>query len=73
MCGRFTPQLTWREIHEFYQMPDPAVPLKLQPRYNGAPAQDFTACRLDEQGNRAIAKLHWGLVPSWAKDAGIRA
>ena len=45
------------------------LPLNLQPRYNGAPAQDFAACRLDEDGNRTIAQLRWGLVPAWAKDS----
>ena len=33
------------------------------------PGQDFTACRVDEDGTRAIALLRWGLVPSWARDA----
>ena len=69
MCGRFTQQLTWREIHYLYSLTGPGLPLNLQPRYNGAPAQDFAACRLDEDGNRAIAQLRWGLVPSWAKDS----
>ena len=45
------------------------LPLNLQPRYNGSPTQDFAACRHDEDGNRAIAQLRWGLVPSRAKDS----
>ncbi len=28
-------------------------------------------CRLDDDGNRSIAKLRWGLVPSWAKDVSM--
>ncbi len=74
MCGRFTQQLTWRQIHDLYSMKGPTLPLNLQPRYNGAPTQDFAACRLDEDGRRAIAQFRWGLVPSWAKDArmGVR-
>ncbi len=71
MCGRFTQQLTLREIHDLCSLTGPALPLNLRPRYNGAPAQDFAACRLDVTGNRAIAKLRWGLVPSWAKDVGM--
>ena len=63
MCGRFTQLLTWRQIHDLYSLRGPALPLNLQPRYNGAPAQDFAACRLDEDGNRAVAQLRWGLVP----------
>ncbi len=68
MCGRFTQKLTWHEIHDLYSLKEPALRLNLQAHYNGAPAQDFAACRLDEDGNRAIAQLRWGLVPSWAKD-----
>ncbi len=69
MCGRFTQKLTWRQIHDLYSLTGPGLPLNLEPRYNGAPAQDFAACRLDEDGNRAIAHLRWGLVPSWTKDS----
>ena len=68
MCGRFTQKLTWRQIHDLYSLREPGLPLNLQPHYNGAPAQDFAACRLDEDGNRAIAQLRWGLVPAWARD-----
>ena len=68
MCGRFTHKLTWRQIHDLYSLTGPPLPMNLQPRYNGAPAQNFAACRLDEDGNRAIAQLRWGLVPSWARD-----
>lgn len=74
MCGRSTQKLTWRQIHDLYSMRASALLLNLQPRYNGAQAQDFAACRIDEDGNRTIAQLRWGLVPSWARDVrvGIR-
>ena len=39
-----------------------------RPRYNGAPEQEFAACRLDDDGNRTMVQLRWGLVPSWARD-----
>lgn len=68
MCGRFTQNLTWGQIHDLYALTPTPPPLNLQPRYNGAPAQYFAACRLDESSNRAIAQLRWGLVPSWAQD-----
>ncbi len=71
MCGRFTQMLTWRQIHDLYSLTGSALPLNLEPRYNGAPTQDFAACRLDDDGNRSIAKLRWGLVPSWAKDVSM--
>ena len=73
MCGRFTVQLTGGEIHDLYDAMQPALLLALPPRYNGAPSQEFAACRLDENGRRIITRLRWGLIPFWAKDAGTGA
>ena len=73
MCGRFTVQLTGGEIHDLYEVAQPMLPMELPPRYNGAPTQEFAACRLDEKGCRVITKLRWGLVPTWAQDVGIGA
>ena len=73
MCGRFTQQLAEGEMHDLYGLTPPALPLDLPPRYNGAPTQDFAACRLDDTGRRVITRLRWGLVPSWATDVGIGA
>lgn len=68
MCGRFTQKLSGHQIHDLYSLGGSARPLNLQPRYNGAPGQDFAACRLDEGGDRTIVQLRWGLVPSWTQD-----
>ena len=73
MCGRFTQQLSWHQIRDLYGLAGLAPPWSPQVRYNGAPTQDFVACRFDEVGNRTIAKLHWGLVPSWARDRKMGA
>ena len=70
MCGRFTQKMSWREIHTLYRMPARTTPLNLRPRYNGCPTQDFAAVRLDGS-ERSVAKLRWGLVPSWATDTKI--
>ena len=72
MCGRFSQKMTWREIRTLYQMPARTTPLNLEPRYNGCPTQDFASLRLDGS-IRAIAKLRWGLIPSWAKEPKIGA
>ena len=73
MCGRFTQELNWEQIRGLYRLPEPPPEGRLQPRYNGAPTQDFAACRLDAAGNRVAAKLRWGLVPSWAPNVGMGA
>ena len=71
MCGRFTQKLTWRQIHDLYNLTASVVLLNLQPRYNGAPEQEFAACRLDDGSNRTMVQLRWGLVPSWAQNVRI--
>ena len=50
MCGRFTQLLTWQQVHYLYEIPATEVPPLLQPRYNGAPTQDFALCRMGQTG-----------------------
>jgi len=71
MCGRFSVRLSPDEIENLYDAAQPTLPLDLPPCYNGAPTQDFAACRLDENGRRVITMLRWGLIPFWAKGVGI--
>ena len=73
MCGRLSQNLTWQQIYTLYTLPVSTPRLDPQPRYNGAPTQDFALCRLDENGTRTMAVLRWGLVPFWAKDVKIGA
>ena len=73
MCGRFTQKLSWREICTLYRLLERTPTLNLRPRYNGCPTQDFAACRLDANGDRAAAKLRWGLVPAWTRDPKMGA
>jgi putative SOS response-associated peptidase YedK len=68
MCGRFA----------FYSPSEAAVALfgvstsiTVEPRYNIAPTQYIAAIRDDEDKQRELVMLRWGLVPSWAKDASI--
>jgi len=69
MCGRITQQLSTDQIGELYGVQATPLPPDRLPRYNGAPGQDFIACLVEQHGARAIARLRWGLVPSWARDA----
>jgi len=73
MCGRFTNRLTWPEIVQLYRLTDKWLvsPHSNSPaRYNIAPTQTAPVMRLMD-GEREIAMLRWGLVPSWAKDIKI--
>lgn len=43
----------------------------MRPRWNGAPTQDYAACRVNAEGARSISRLRCGLIPFWAKDVKI--
>ena len=68
MCGRFA----------FYSPSEAAAALfgvssslEVEPRYNIAPTQYVAAIRNDQEGERELVMLRWGLVPFWAKDPSI--
>lgn len=69
MCGRYsltTPAEAVRAYFDFVELPN------LPPRANIAPRQDVAAVRLGaDDGARHFVWLRWGLIPSWAKEAGI--
>lgn len=70
MCGRFNLRATSAELQIFFDLfrePD------VTPRYNIAPTQSTPVCRLDEEGERELVPLRWGLIPSWSKDMKIGA
>jgi putative SOS response-associated peptidase YedK len=68
MCGRFA----------FYSPAEATAALfgvdgslAVEPRYNIAPTQFVAAVRDDEEMQRELVMLRWGLVPFWAKDPAI--
>jgi putative SOS response-associated peptidase YedK len=70
VCGRFTLTTSAEALAEQFELVE--VPAELAPRYNVAPAQEVAAVRVLVQGQgRRVQLLHWGLVPSWAKDTKI--
>jgi putative SOS response-associated peptidase YedK len=71
MCGRFTQSQTAEMIAEVFQVAE--VP-PLTPRYNIAPTQSVsTVLQTPEHSERQFRQLHWGLIPSWAKDPKMGA
>jgi putative SOS response-associated peptidase YedK len=76
MCGRFTMRAPASVIAEQFSLFE--VPL-LKPRFNIAPTQAVPVVRMTPHDTRSqnpapqrqFVYLHWGLVPSWAKDPGI--
>jgi putative SOS response-associated peptidase YedK len=69
MCGRFTNEMTWAELHALYSIHNPG-PAKTnsQPRLNIAPTQDVDFAHLDKAGNIELNRGRWWLVPRWAKE-----
>jgi putative SOS response-associated peptidase YedK len=75
MCGRFALVTPGEEIAETFGLTE--VP-ELVARYNIAPTQPVVAVRVAPQSKldnqrRELTLLHWGLIPSWAKDPSISA
>ena len=70
MCGRYALTVSGRVLAEALGLE--VVP-EVAPRYNIAPTQQVGIVRADREGGRKWASAHWGLIPSWAKDAGIGA
>ncbi len=69
MCGRFSLSTPADIIARFFNL---VSMHKLKPRYNIAPTQDCPVVRFDtESKERSLDMLHWGLIPSWAKDKAI--
>lgn len=69
MCGRFSQRQSAEAIAQAFQVLE--VP-SLTPRYNIAPTQAVaTVLQNSQQEGRHLKMLHWGLIPSWAKDPKI--
>jgi putative SOS response-associated peptidase YedK len=65
MCGRFTLNVTPNKIKEYFDL---TGGLDFSPSWNIAPTTPINAIVADEGENRHLKLIHWGLIPSWAKD-----
>ncbi len=70
MCGRFAFYSPHEAVARLFGV---AGSTPVEPRYNIAPTQFVAAVRVDQPGHRSLAMLHWGLVPSWAREKSIGA
>jgi putative SOS response-associated peptidase YedK len=72
MCGRFTNEFTWAELHALYSLSDQLFPMgppsNMQPRFNIAPTQDVDFVALNKGGKLELLRGRWWLVPHWAKE-----
>jgi putative SOS response-associated peptidase YedK len=66
MCGRFGQFTPAETLAVEFGLESPP---EFGPRFNVAPGQPATVVRITGHGDgRELARLQWGLVPSWAKD-----
>lgn len=68
MCGRFSFTIKSDELMDRFGLDQ--ISFELVPRYNVAPGQMIAAI-IEDQGQRRIGQLRWGLIPSWASDEKI--
>ena len=68
MCGRF---VGFRPIEELMEhFPIDVADTHITASFNVAPTQEILAIVRHDQRNH-LEKLHWGLVPFWAKDRSV--
>lgn len=69
MCGRFALFASAETVANHYALAETPT---LTERYNIAPTQPVAVVRRTAQGDETeFTYLHWGLVPSWAKDTSM--
>ena len=69
MCGRFVAASPPADIAAYFDVQQVSEAV-LEPNYNVAPTTDVYVVYADG-GLRRLDPLHWGLIPSFAKDASI--
>ncbi|MCC7271552.1 MAG: SOS response-associated peptidase [Alphaproteobacteria bacterium] len=70
MCGRYVHTSNVEAIARLFGITGPLP--NTAAHYNAAPGQDLPVVRRHpDTGERRLDALHWGLVPSWAKDRKI--
>src|SRR3954454_18265256 len=74
MCGRFVSATPPDQIARYFDAVDDtaegAEGEAFEADYNVAPTTDIFTVRSDGQVRR-LERLHWGLVPFWAKDPSV--
>jgi putative SOS response-associated peptidase YedK len=68
MCGRYEVHTPVEDLAREFDAVLRADPAQLPPRYNIAPSLKVPVVRV-RKGERELASLSWGLLPSWSKKA----
>jgi putative SOS response-associated peptidase YedK len=68
MCGRFVQNFTFETLQRNFNFS--TVEADIPPNFNVAPTQEILTIIKHDNENK-LERLHWGLVPFWAKDVSI--
>ena len=72
MCGRFTNEVIWSELHLLYKLSDlnfpAAPPTNMRPRYDIATTQDIDIVHMGKAGQIEMDRARCSLIPSYAKE-----
>ncbi|QBR91767.1 SOS response-associated peptidase [Nocardioides euryhalodurans] len=78
MCGRYASSRKPEDLVEEFEVVDSRIRQPLEADYNVAPTKEVYAVMerkpsrdSEEEPQRQLRSLRWGLVPSWAKDPSI--
>jgi putative SOS response-associated peptidase YedK len=70
MCGRYVRRSNKQRIVDYFHTG--ATVFDIPPSYNIAPTTFQPVIRLDrDTGERELAMMRWGLIPSWCKDVKL--
>ena len=75
MCGRYALKTSTPELAQMLGVDLTSVPeagAELEPSYNIAPSQPVLTCYTDKMHKRRLARMRWGLIPSWSKDGASK-
>ena len=64
MCGRFSKNYTWEQIHAMHQLMRPAAIPNMQPSFNVCPTDPVDTI-VEQEGQRTLEVMRWGLIPFW--------
>jgi len=68
MCGRFALKESPQKLAEHFQA---SADLDFAPSFNIAPSSRIITIIADQEEQRHLRQMRWGLIPSWAKDPSI--
>ncbi len=70
MCGRFVLFSPSEEIRKAFSID--SIQAEVAPDYNVCPTRHILTV-INENGQNVLVRMHWGLVPYWAKDRSLAA